>query len=420
MIRPLYSLLMTLSYPCLIAYTLKRSLQEPLYRKNLRQRSGYAPILDDCIWLHCVSLGETIACRPLIIALQHRFPSTPLLITNTTATGSAKAQELLRPIDHTCYLPYDTHWAVSRFIRRVKPRIGIIMETEIWPNLIHHANRLGVPLLLNNARLSDRSTRGYQRIRGLMTPVLQKINTITAQTARDAHNFVSLGFPEQHCQVTGTIKFDLALPVDLDEQTSELKQRFGGDFIWIGASTHEGEEAILLQAHKKVLEHNPKARLLLVPRHPNRFDAVYRLCQSMGMNTSRHTENNTKGDDSVILGDVVGKMMAFYAVADVAFVGGSLAPVGGHNVIEPAALAKPIVCGPHMKNFKEISETLIECNALSTVTDSEELAQAIILFNKNPGMCQEQGQRAKAVADSNKGACLRQLEAVVSLIEGSD
>jgi 3-deoxy-D-manno-octulosonic-acid transferase len=418
MLRRLYSLLMSLASPLFLLHTLNKSRKEPRYRRNLRERFGFAPKMDTCIWIHCVSLGETIAANPLILQLQKHYPGTPLLITNTTATGSHASDRVLRDIDRNCFLPYDLNGAMRRFVRRVQPKIAIIMETELWPNLIHQTHKHQVPIVLNNARLSARSHRGYQRIASIMQKMLNKISLINTQTQADADRFIALGLAKEHCLVSGNIKFDLKVADDLKHQGGQLKQDWGNRPTWVAASTHAGEEETILAAHAQILTQCPDALLILVPRHPNRFDDVYQLCEKSGLRTTRYTQAAPTPEQSVLLGDTVGKLMLFYAATDITFMGGTLAPIGGHNFIEPAVLANALLSGPELHNFSQISQELLEHKALTIVKQPEEIAQAVLGLMKDKEKREQQGNWAKDMAMKNTGACDRQLAGILELING--
>lgn len=414
MLRRLYSLLMTLFSPFFLLYTLNKSRREPRYRRNWTERFGFAPRLKECAWIHCVSLGETIAAKPLILKLQEQLPNTPLLITNTTATGSLTAEKLLRDIDCGCFLPYDLPSAMRRFLKHTHPRVLVIMETELWPNLIAQTQAKNIPIILNNARLSEKSLHGYQRIGSLSQEMMQKLTQVNAQTQEDAQRFIQLGLAKEKAVVTGNIKFDLHVAEDLQQQGNELKASWHNRPTWIAASTHAGEEEIILQAHKLVLKQCQNALLVLVPRHPNRFDEVYTLCEKSELKTARYTQSAVSKDDAILLGDVVGKLMLFYAATDITFMGGSIAPIGGHNFIESAVLANPQISGPVLHNFQKISEQLLENGALTIADAPENIAQAVVELMQNTDKRQQQGELAKAMAMSNKGACEKQVASVLS------
>jgi 3-deoxy-D-manno-octulosonic-acid transferase len=404
---------MTLFSPLFLLHTLKKSRKEPRYRRDLRQRLGFAPHLDSCIWIHCVSLGETIAAKPLILKLQQQFMQTPLLITNTTATGSHTAETLLRDIDCGVFLPYDSPGAMRRFLRRTQPRVAIIMETELWPNLIDQAHKRGIPVVINNARLSARSQRGYQRIGKIARDMLQKVTAVNAQTDADGQRLIELGLPKERCHVTGNLKFDLNLPENLQADAATLQQSWNHRPTWVAASTHDGEERIILEAHQQLLKTHPDLLLVLVPRHPNRFDAVFELCQQAGLKTTRYTKNELTDEHTVLLGDTVGKLMLFYAATDITFMGGSLAPIGGHNFIESAILANPQVSGPILHNFKWVSEQLLEHQALTIAQDASEITTVIADLLDDKEKRDEQGKQAQAMAMKNAGACEKQLKQIL-------
>ena len=416
MLRRLYSLIMLIAYPLLLLYTLNKSRQEPRYRQNLSERLGFAPQLDGCIWIHCVSLGETIAAKPLIVKLQQHYPDTPLLITNTTATGSLAADGLLRDMDRRCFLPYDTNGSMRRFFNRTRPKVGIIMETELWPNLFHQAKKHNIPTIVNNARLSARSAKGYQRIHSIMREILTNVSCINSQTQDDADRFIALGLDPAKSRVSGNLKFDLTLAADLPETARALRESWGPEPIWIAASSHAGEEELILQAHTLIRKRCPQARLLLVPRHPNRFDEVYDLTKQHGFATARFSETAAVTDQPVILGDAMGKMMVFFAATDIVFMCGSLAPIGGHNFIEPAVLSKPLISGRHLHNFSQISQQLIKKDALILAETAEKIADTVVHLIQNEEECRVRGSRAKALAAQNTGACEKQLACVQELM----
>jgi 3-deoxy-D-manno-octulosonic-acid transferase len=404
---------MMLFSPLLLLHTLKKSHQEPRYRRNLQERFGFSPHIDECIWIHCVSLGETVAAKPLILALQQYLKKTPLLITNTTATGSHAAEKLLRDIDFSCFFPYDLNSAMRRFMHRTHPKIAIIMETELWPNLIHQAHLQNIPILINNGRISPLSLKGYQRLGYLARDMLKKITHINAQTEEDAGRFIALGLPKERCFVTGNIKFDLNIPEDLQEQGDKLKKSWHNRPTWIAASTHDGEENMILAAHQYVLAKQPDALLVLVPRHPNRFDDVYTLCEKFGFSTARYTQAMPTRDQSILLGDTVGKLMLFYAATDITFMGGSLVPIGGHNFIESAALSNPQISGPHLHNFQKVAHQLLEYKALIIADTAETISAAVIELMKNPEKREHLGKQAKEMTLQNKGACAKQLTRIL-------
>lgn len=409
--RYLYSFLFYLALPFVFARVFWRSRRLPAYRARLKERLGYYPFkLDRCLWVHAVSVGETIAALPMIKALQARYPHLPMLVTTMTPTGAARVQLALGDSAKHAYLPYDLPDAVARFIRTMNPVACIIMETELWPNMIAACDKRNIPVCLVNARLSEKSARGYQRVGMLTREMLQKLTLIAANGQPDAERFIQLGMPQDKIIVTGNVKFDLMISQQLLDDAVSLRQALGGDrFIWIAASTHEGEEEMILAAHKQLRAKNPDALLILVPRHPDRFDAVAKLCEQQFTTQRRSQSSSVSKETAVYLGDTMGELLLMYAVADVAFVAGSLVPRGGHNMLEPAALNKPIITGPHIFNFAEIGELFYSANAMLKVSDANELAKQLLYLMSHPEACLEMGERARQVMDANRGALAKQL-----------
>lgn len=399
-----------------------RSLRQPAYRKRLKERLGFYPIkLEKCIWIHAVSMGETIAAVPLIKSLQKNMPHTPILITSMTPTGAKQVKTIFGDSVYHVYLPYDLSGAVKRFYHAMNPIIGVIIETELWPNLIAIGQQKKIPLCLVNARLSERSMRGYKKVASLTRSMLQQLTIIAAHGQADAERFIALGAQKEKVIVTGNIKFDLELNHDLLDKVAALRALLGADrFIWIAASTHEGEEEIILEVHKQIRVYSKDALLILVPRHPNRFDAIAKLA-GQSFNTVRRSQTQpVTAETAVYLGDTMGELLLLYGVADVAFVGGSLIPRGGHNMLEPAALGKPILTGTHVFNFKEISQLFIAEKALTKVADIGALTQELKLLILEPPLRTQRGAQAKKVMKANSGALLKQLEIINAIINEAD
>jgi 3-deoxy-D-manno-octulosonic-acid transferase len=423
--RFLYSIALYILTPLLFAYLAVRSLKAPAYRRGWRQRLGLGlPQLSvRPIWLHAASVGETQAAAPLIKALLERYPEVPLLITSMTPTGAARVQALVGDRVLSLYLPLDVPGAVRRFYRKIQPRLGIVMETELWPNLFAQARARGVPLLLASARLSARSCSGYARARSLVGHTLRRVDLIAAQTPVDAQRFLMLGARNEQVRVLGNIKYDIELPGEVREQGRALRARLGAARpVWIAASTREGEEEQVLEALAQLRRALPGSVLILVPRHPERFEAVKSLCRRAGYRVVCRSEERGTGTDAataeIYLGDTLGELLSFYAAADVAFVGGSLVPVGGHNVLEPAALGLPIVTGPQVFNFADAVALLDEADAIRTVADSSQLGQALIELLGDADLRQAMGSRASRRLEENRGTLLRLLAAIESLLEG--
>ncbi|MBS7662246.1 lipid IV(A) 3-deoxy-D-manno-octulosonic acid transferase [Pseudomonas lalucatii] len=424
--RPLYSLLLHLALPLIVLRLAYRAWRAPAYARRLGERFalGLPPLKPGGIWLHAVSLGESIAAAPLIRELLERYPQLPITVTCMTPTGSERIRALFGTPEYAgrvqhCYLPYDLPWAAARFLERVQPRLALIMETELWPNHIHQCARRGIPVVLANARLSARSARGYARFARLTAPMLAELSLIAVQTAAEAERFRDLGARPECVEVTGSIKYDLHLDPALAQRAAALRAQWGAQRrpLWIAASTHAGEDEIVLAAHRRLLADQPDALLLLVPRHPEHFAAVFELCRRQGFATRRRSSGEAPdAADQVLLGDTMGELLFLYALADCAFVGGSLVANGGHNLLEPAALGKPVLSGPHLFNFLEIAAQLREAGALGEVADGEQLAAEVAGLWREPQRAQRMSQAGVAVMRANQGALQRLLAGVGRLL----
>ncbi|HNH43508.1 MAG TPA: lipid IV(A) 3-deoxy-D-manno-octulosonic acid transferase [Agitococcus sp.] len=405
-----YNFLLHLLLPFVYLRLLWRGRTTPAYAQNIEQRfGGHKKLPQGGIVIHAVSLGETLASQPLVNALLTQYPNLPLIITNTTATGAERARALWGDKVHQCYLPYDYSWAMRRFLEHSRPKLIIVMETELWPNLIDQAKQLTIPVMLANGRLSAKSAAGYGKILSLVTPMLQALTVLAAQDQDTAQRF----------QVTGSLKFDLTIPDDLTLRADELKQQWLLQTrpIWVAASTHEGEDEIVLTAFKQIKQQFNNALLILVPRHPERFDKVADLIAKQGLSIARRSQQQAITTEvSVFLGDSMGELLLWFALADVAFVGGSLVSVGGHNPLEPAALAVPIVTGMTMFNFKQITDILLQAGALQQAANSQELAGVVCDWLNNPEQKQQAGQAALQVVNANKGALAKHLAIVEGLL----
>ena len=412
--RTLYTLLLHLALPLILLRLLLRSRQAPAYRQRIAERFAcrLPELRHGGIWVHAVSVGESIAAAPLVRLLRERYPQLPITITCMTPTGSERIRALFAAdiasgaVQH-CYLPYDLPRAAARFLDRLQPCLAVIMETELWPNHIHLCAQRGIPTVLANARLSEKSARGYARFAGLTRPMLAEMSLIAAQTAVEAERFRQLGARPECVSVTGSIKFDLRIDPDLPARARALRAEWQATErpVWIAASTHAGEDEQILAAHRQVLRQHPEGLLILVPRHPERFDAVHALCQREGFATVRRsTATPVTRKDRVLLGDSMGELLFLYALADVAFVGGSLVPSGGHNLLEPAALGLPVLSGPHLFNFLEIATHLRNANALREVNGSDALALQLVQLLGEEVLRQRMGRAAALVIELNRGA----------------
>lgn len=422
--RYLYSLGLYLVMPLIICRLYWRSLRAPGYRQRLKERFGFVRLPTDRdyqqgIWVHAVSMGESILAVPLILQLQAMHPGVAIIVTTTTPTGAKVVQEKLVPhgILHL-YAPYDLPGSVTRFLARLQPKLAIMIETELWPNYCHYAHQRGIKIAIANARLSARSAANYQKVAPLVRPMLQQIDRIIAQTQADGERFIGLGLPPEHLTVTGSIKFDMQMPPDIDEKIARLTQLMGSERPrLIAASTHDGEEALILDAFNAVRQQQPELLLVLVPRHPERFNAVAQLCQARGLNVvKRSQKQRCDAKTHVFLGDSMGELLAYYGSADIAFVGGSLVATGGHNMLEPAAFAKPIICGPHLFNFQLISEMLIDAGAMLKIDDTAGLIKALLSLLSDRQLCERMGQAGKAVIAANRGALQRHIECLQPLL----
>ncbi|MBK5340673.1 lipid IV(A) 3-deoxy-D-manno-octulosonic acid transferase [Pseudomonas sp. TH49] len=422
--RTLYTALFYLGLPLVAIRLWLRSRKAPAYAKRIGERFSYGmpPLQPGGIWVHAVSVGESIAAAPMIRALLQRYPQLPITVTCMTPTGSERIQALFanEPRIQHCYLPYDLPCAAARFLDHAKPKLAVIMETELWPNHIHQCAKRGIPVALANGRLSERSAKGYGRFSKLTAPMLAEMSFFAVQTEAEAQRFRDLGARPQTVEVTGSIKFDLTIDPQLLQRAAELRGQWQAleRPVWIAASTHEGEDEVVLDAHRRLLANYPNALLILVPRHPERFNSVFELCQREGFATVRRSSGaNVEANTSVLLGDTMGELLFLYALADSAFVGGSLVPNGGHNLLEPAALAKPVISGPHLFNFLDIAAQLREAGALAEVDDAEGLAVAVQRLFELPRDAQRMAEAGLAVMRRNQGALQRLLDGLGRLIE---
>ncbi|MCU7280016.1 lipid IV(A) 3-deoxy-D-manno-octulosonic acid transferase [Pseudomonas peradeniyensis] len=420
--RTLYTLLFHLGLPLVALRLFLRGRKAPAYRARIAERFAckLPPMRQGGIWVHAVSVGESIAAAPMVRALLKQYPDLPITLTCMTPTGSERIRAMFEgePRVQHCYLPYDLPWAAGRFLDHVRPRLGIIMETELWPNHIHQCARRGIPVALANARLSERSARGYARFAGLTRPMLEEMSLIAVQTETEAERFRALGARDECVQVTGSIKFDLKIDDQLLPRAVALREQWAARQrpVWIAASTHDGEDALILEAHRELLTVHSDALLILVPRHPERFAAVHELCAGQFSTVRRSTGDAVTAQTQVLLGDTMGELLFLYALADIAFVGGSLVATGGHNPLEPAALALPVLMGPHVFNFLEISAMLREAGALQQVDDAEGLAGAVRRLVELPQDARRMGEAGRAVMRANQGALQRLLDGLGRLL----
>jgi 3-deoxy-D-manno-octulosonic-acid transferase len=381
----------------------------------LGERLGFyrEAMASGAIWVHAVSLGETRAAQPLVTALRTRFPDHVLLVTHMTATGREAATSLYGEFATLAFLPYDLPWAVRRFVAHFRPRLGILMETELWPNLLSECRRAGVPVLLANARLSEKSAHGYRRVGPLAREALADLAAVSAQTEADAARLTALG--AHGVAITGNLKFDITAAPELTARGRELRRLFGERPVLLAASTREGEETLILDA----LARSPLSGALtvIVPRHPQRFDEVAALLRSRGLAFVRRSEGRpVPAEHAFALGDSMGEMTAYYAAADVAFIGGSLLPYGAQNLIEACAVGAPVVIGPSTFNFAQAAAEAIAAGAAVQVADADALARDAARLLSDAGTRKRMSEAGRRFCDAHRGATGRTMAIVERLL----
>ncbi|PMR71127.1 lipid IV(A) 3-deoxy-D-manno-octulosonic acid transferase [Halomonas heilongjiangensis] len=385
-----------------------------------------APAGERTIWLHCASVGEVQAARPLIEALLAHYPGHRLTVTTMTATGAERVQALREALAEPgepprlrhAFVPLDFPGAAKRFIARLRPELALFFETELWPNLLHACRRRGVPVAVVNGRLSPRAFQGYRRLRPLMRDALSRVDWLAAKSDADAARFLALGMEPAHAEVAGSLKFDTSPDVGALAVSERLRAHLGDRPVWVAGSTHPGEDEQLLAVHARLRETVPDALLILVPRHPRRFDAVAALCREQGMSLVRRSRD--EGPDerpAVYLGDTMGELLALYGAGDLAFVGGSLVPIGGHNLLEPVAMGVPVLTGPELANFEDVAEVLREADALVEVADAEQLADALARLFADRAECRRLADAGCRVVTANRGALARTLAGLARLLD---
>lgn len=416
--RFFYSVSIYLLSPFILLRLLYRALRAPAYARRWRERFGFVAQTNGgkTIWLHSVSVGETLAAVPLVKALQQRYPDYRLTVTCMTPTGSERIQAAFGDsVDHY-YAPYDMPDSVARFLNRVRPELLLIMETELWPNTIAACSSRSIPVILANGRLSAKSAAAYGKIPRLVGSMLRSISAVVAQHDDDGNRFARLGLPPEALTISGNIKFDLHLDSEVRAKAQSLTTEWQGENqrpVLLAASTHAGEDELILQAYGQIKVALSVAPLLvLVPRHPERFNQVAQLCEQAGFVVARRSTGEPTAPADILLGDTMGELMSFYGACDLAFVGGSLVPTGGHNMIEAAAWGVPVVTGPHLFNFAEASRLLIEGDAMIVCEDADSLAEQCIGLFANRQRCTQMGDAAHRIAEANRGALDRLLAVI--------
>ena len=417
--RLFYNILLLLALPLVLARLLWRSRREPAYRERIGERFGGPPRrlgeagvpapANGPIWFHAVSAGEANAAAPIIRALHERLPGQPLLVTTTTPAGSARVRELLGDIAAHCYAPYDYPWAVRRFLRRTRPKALLLMETELWPNTIAQATAGGAAVYLVNARLSARAFRRYRRVKGLIAPTLGHLAGALCQYEDTAERLRALS--AAGVEVTGSVKFDAESPPHRDDPNAPP--------TWIAGSTHEGEEAVVLEAHRQLRQYHPRLRLLLVPRHPARVPAVARVVRQRGLSVALASADGEDAKAAVVIGDVMGTLAGLYGHAQVAFVGGSLEGTGGHNPIEAAAAGVPFLMGPDRFKIEEIWQRFAAAECCYSVNSAADMAAVVAALLAEPERRLAEGRRAQAVVAANRGASRRVVDRLCEWLAAS-
>ncbi len=407
-------LLLTLGW-----YLPRQTLRTPGYHRSLKQRLALSVPADmeNCLWIHAVSLGEVNAIAPLLKTLVQRHPGLKILLSTTTETGALQVRKQFGARVHHVFCPWDFPWGMRRFLRAVRPRATVLVETELWPNLVHQCQRMNVPVLLLNARLSAASARGYGHIRRLSSAMLAELAAVAAQTKEDGERFCQLGLPRERLLVSGNLKFDIECPETTRERAAELRRLWGERPVWVAGSTHEKEETAVLDACSTLWQHFPELLLVLAPRHPERFAAVARQCAVQVPGFARRSSDQW-GDENtrLLLVDTIGELPQLLAAADVAFIGGSLVPRGGHNVLEAAAWGVPVLCGPYLFNFQEAADLLEQCGALQLVRHTGELRTAMERWLEKPEQRRTAGAAGARQCAAKRGALEKQLSLLESFL----
>lgn len=418
-----YQLLLYLSSPFILLYFFWRSRKDPAYRQRLAERFAFGlsalQLQKGGIVVHAVSVGEVIAATPLIQQLQQQYPHLPITVTCTTPTGSATIRSRFGQSVQHCYLPLDYPGAVRRFLAALQPKLLLILETELWPNLLQQCQRQAIAVSVVNARLSARSAKGYRRFIWLTQPLLQHISLLLTQDRASAKRFRALGFAGQ-LQIAGNLKFELAIPDNTDKLIQQFAPAFAGRLVWVAGSTHAGEDEQLLALYPALKRQFPQLLLLLVPRHPERFAKVAELVQQAGLTLWRRSSNSLPDTTTdIALGDSMGELLAWYQLADLVFIGGSLITRGGHNPLEAICFAKAVQSGPHVFNFKEAYRQLQQHHAVSMVADAAALAADVQRLLSDEPLRQAQGLKAQAFFKQQQGATARTLQAIEILLTGN-
>ncbi|MBE4590026.1 lipid IV(A) 3-deoxy-D-manno-octulosonic acid transferase [Vibrio navarrensis] len=425
LVRLFYTLILALAAPLLLFGLYRSKANKPKFGARWKEHFGITPKLDGQarpLWIHAVSVGESLAAIPLIKAIKAQTPEQRIVVTTTTSTGAEQIAKLGDLVEHR-YMPIDFAFAVRGFLKAVNPAKMLIIETELWPNTLATVHKANIPIIVVNARLSEKSQQNYAKVQPLFNLIHPCLSKVLCQSQADADRFAKLGVATEKLSVTGSIKFDIHISDEIKCKGAELRAQLGQDRpIWIAASTHKGEDEQVLAAHRQVLESHSNALLILVPRHPERFDSVFQLCQAQGFETIRRTQQQDVTDSTqVYLGDTMGEMLVLLGAADVCFMGGSLLgdKVGGHNVLEPAALGVPVIIGPSFFNFREITIELQQANGI-IVSEGTDIALHIARLLHNNSLCCKLAKSAYGVVHNNQGSLARTLSVSMKLSVTTD
>lgn len=411
--RFFYTLIYTLLLPVFVARLWWRGRANPGYRQRVSERFGYLPHHPQKggLWIHAVSVGETLAAAPFVKRFMDENPGTPLIITSTTPTGSEQVKRLFGERVFHMYLPYDLPLFINRFLQAIRPGVLVIMETELWPNLLASCDQHKIPVVLANARLSENSARGYGKFNALTRPMMHRLSLVAAQDKEDGQRFLKLGLPINRLQVIGSVKFDITIPADCATKGAQLRAQWGADRPVLAlASSHPGEDEQVLDIYRALEKEVPGLLLLLIPRHPERFEAVTNAARSRQLSVHRRSNGPVTSDIKVYVADSMGEMLPLLASADLVVMGGSLIEHGGHNPIEPAALGKATLIGPYYANFAAIVDTLKDDNALDVISDLSQMKGVIVRHLQDKEGRDAMGTKAKAAVDENRGAVARLVE----------
>lgn len=422
-----YQAMILLLLPPLSLYLLRRLIGRPAYRDGVMQRLGRYPrdffkAIEgrQVIWVHAVSVGEVISSELFIQSLRRRYPKAGIIFSTTTPTGQAAARQRLKGVDQFIYFPFDLPWVTRSVVERISPALFIFLETELWPNFLRTLSKKGIPSILINGRISERGFRRYRRVRFFLSSVLEEVSLFLMQTEQDAEKIRTLGAPSDRVIRTGNMKYDQAASRGVPKEAETLRTEIGlapGERLMIAGSTHEGEEESVLDAYRIIADAIGPMKLLIAPRHLDRLERVEALLAQKEMASVRKTALSRMRNESVILLDTLGELDQYYALADLIFVGGSLVPIGGHNVLEAAAHRKPVFFGPYMSNFKEIADQLKGSGGGMEISDGKEMGLQMVWLMQHSDEMKKRGESAYQVVLANRGAVMRNLEQVARWLE---